>query len=81
MGIAFGVVINRSDIGDEKTEEYCRSQGIPVLMRIPFSREIAEAYARGRTLKDVSFGFKDDFLKLYERIKEISFRFKERGGL
>lgn len=78
MGVAFGVVINRFDIGDSKTEDYCLRESIPVLMRIPFSREIAEAYACGRTLKEVSAGFKEDFLKMYERIKEIANDGKER---
>jgi len=79
MGIVFGVVINRFDIGDSKTEDYCRRESIPVLMRIPFSREIAEAYARGGTLNELSAGFKDDFLKMYKRIKEIAPGGKERG--
>jgi MinD superfamily P-loop ATPase len=47
MGIPHGVVINRSDIGDRKVEDYCRDQDIPILLSIPFERDIAELYSKG----------------------------------
>lgn len=50
LGIALGVVLNRADIGDDATERYCRDEAIPLLLRIPFDRAIAEAYARGEPL-------------------------------
>ena len=43
----FGVVINRADIGDDRTELYCQQVLIGVLGRIPDDRRIAEAYSRG----------------------------------
>jgi MinD superfamily P-loop ATPase len=36
LKIPFGVVINRADLGNNKTEEYCQKENIPVLMKIPF---------------------------------------------
>lgn len=33
MGIPFGVVINRCDMGDNNVEHYCNREKIPVLMR------------------------------------------------
>lgn len=50
LKVPFGVVINRNEEGANLPEEYCRENGIRILMRIPFSRDIAEGYARGRTL-------------------------------
>ncbi|MBU1933250.1 MAG: ATP-binding protein, partial [Candidatus Omnitrophica bacterium] len=38
LEIPFGVVINRSDLGNEKTDEYCANENIPILMRIPFKK-------------------------------------------
>jgi len=52
LGIPCGVVINRSDIGDDAVEEYCDLHGVEILRKIPFSREIAEAYSRGNILVD-----------------------------
>ena len=47
MGIPHGVVINRSGLGDELIEGYCQEEGIAILERIPYSREIAVAYSDG----------------------------------
>jgi len=50
MNMPFGVVINRSDAGNDCVEDYCRDEGVPVLGRIPFSRDVAEAYAEGQVI-------------------------------
>jgi MinD superfamily P-loop ATPase len=47
MAIPFGVVVNRSDIGDEKVDIFCGENSIPVLMHIPFDRDIAFLYSKG----------------------------------
>ncbi|MFA5062973.1 MAG: ATP-binding protein [Candidatus Omnitrophota bacterium] len=68
LQIPFGVIINRSDIGDGKVEDYCGKEGISVLMRIPFSKEIARAYSCGETLV---YRFPDlikEFRNMFERI-------------
>ncbi|MDD5503817.1 MAG: ATP-binding protein [Candidatus Omnitrophica bacterium] len=73
LKIPFGVVINRADLGNNKTEEYCKKENIPVLMRIPFRKEIAMAYSKGEPMVKVFPDYKKDFLCLYEQIlKEIS---------
>ena len=47
LNLPIGVIINRSDIGDDRVEEYCRQENIDVLMRIPFDRSLAEACSVG----------------------------------
>ena len=71
LDIPFGLIINRSDMGDNKVAEYSQNEGIPILMEIPFDRQIAEAYSRGDLLIDVMPEWKTKFLALYDRIKEI----------
>ena len=71
LNIPCGLVINRSDAGDRKVKEYAIAEDIPVLMEIPFDRDIAEAYARGAMLVDVMPEWKSKFLELYEKIKEL----------
>jgi len=44
-----GVVINKADEG-RVIEDFCKKEGIPVLLKIPFSRDIAELYSRGELL-------------------------------
>ncbi|MGD8238801.1 MAG: ATP-binding protein [Armatimonadota bacterium] len=50
LGVPCGIVINRDGVGDAGVEQYCEQEGLPVLLRIPQRREIAEAYSRGETL-------------------------------
>ena len=50
LGVPCGVVINRDGVGDAGVERYCGEAGLPLLLRIPHQRAIAEAYARGQTL-------------------------------
>ena len=47
IGVPFGVVVNRADIGDKKVYEYCREEQIRVLLEIPYQRKIAELYSKG----------------------------------
>ncbi len=71
LGIPFGVVINRSDVGDGKVEEYCVNERIPVLMRIPFSRDIAVSYSEGTPIVKKDESFQDKFINLYLNIRGI----------
>jgi len=50
LGLRVGVVINRDGIGDAGVDEYCAAEGIPILMRIPLDRRIAEAISGGEAL-------------------------------
>lgn len=43
-----GVIINRSDIGNRDVKNYLLQQDIPLLLEIPFSKEIAELYSTGK---------------------------------
>ena len=69
LSIAFGVIINRSDLGDDSTDKYCKKEHIPILMRIPFSKEIASAYSRGIPIIEVLGQYRQDFQKLLAEIK------------
>jgi MinD superfamily P-loop ATPase len=53
LGIPTGVIINRDGIGDVAVDAFCASAGLPILLRIPFERSIAEGIAQGRTLVDI----------------------------
>ncbi len=53
LGIAAGVVINRDGIGDASVGAFCADARLPVLLRIPFDRAIAEGIAQGRTLIEI----------------------------
>ena len=69
LNIPFGLVINRADVGDEQTLEYCNSQGIDILAEIPDDRRIAEAYSRGEMACEALSQFQQIFLNLLKNIK------------
>lgn len=48
IGHEFAVVINRSDIGSNEVENWCESEHIPIVARIPYNKKIAKAYAQGK---------------------------------
>lgn len=77
MDIPVGVVINRSDIGDDRVVVYCERENIPVLMQIPDERRIAEAYSRGIPAVTAFPEMRKPFAELLEtimagRMKEAS---------
>lgn len=53
LGLPMGAVLNRDGIGDDNVLHFCESEGIPVMLRIPFERAIARGCAQGRTLFEI----------------------------
>lgn len=70
LDVPAGVVVNRDGIGDTGVEDYCRENGLPILMRIPMNRRIAEALARGEALVNAFPEYLPEFRALYTRIAE-----------
>jgi MinD superfamily P-loop ATPase len=68
--IPFGVIINRADIGDQKVELYCKENNIPILMRIPFDREIAQLYSNGIPLVAQKTEYVEQFRDMFHLIKK-----------
>ena len=71
LNIPFGVVINRCDLGDDKTEGYCKEEGIPILMKIPFSKEIARSYSKGESIIKLYPEYQQKFCDLINSIKDL----------
>ncbi len=68
LKLSFGVVVNRSDSGDDRVRSYCRTEGIPILLEIPNRREVAEACSRGETLLRAMPEWKEKFKHLLQEI-------------
>jgi MinD superfamily P-loop ATPase len=71
LGLPFGVVINRADIGDRRVRQYCESEGIEVLAEIPNDRAVAEAYSRGELISEVSPVYAASFTNLLEAVATV----------
>ena len=71
LDIPCGVILNRVGVGDGGVEEYCLKESIPVLLTIPLDIEIARLYSRGVTLVEGMPQWKQSFLGLLDKIREI----------
>jgi MinD superfamily P-loop ATPase len=71
LHIPMGVVINRADTGYDKIDEFCHKESIPVLMRIPFDRQIAGLYSRGIPLVAEKKEYREAFMTMYDSIERI----------
>jgi MinD superfamily P-loop ATPase len=71
LGLPVGVVINRDGVGDQGVDDYCATEGIPILMRIPLDRRIAEAYSDGGTLVETLPEYREQFQNLYAAIGRL----------
>ena len=71
LKVPCGVVINRAGVGNGKVEEYCLEENIPVLLTIPLDIEIARLYSKGITLVQGMPQWKESFIGLFDRIREL----------
>jgi MinD superfamily P-loop ATPase len=71
LKIPFGVAVNRSDVGDDKVDDYCRREDIPILMKIPMDRDLAVAYSKGIPLVASKPQWKGKFVRLFDDINRM----------
>ena len=71
LAVPCGIVINRAGLGNGAVHEYAQKEGIPVLMEIPFDKQIAQHYSNGAVIVDTIPGLKGRFLNLFEKISRI----------
>ncbi|NPV52701.1 MAG: P-loop NTPase [Firmicutes bacterium] len=70
LKIPFGVLINRSGLGDEELKAYCEQNQIPILLEIPFDRRYAACYARGGRLVEEFPELKEALRGLWQKIEK-----------
>jgi MinD superfamily P-loop ATPase len=75
LHVPVAVVVNRHRApqarGDRSVDAYCADHNIPILMRIPLDRRIAEAYSEGIPLVDAMPGYRPQFLKLWQDLRGL----------
>jgi MinD superfamily P-loop ATPase len=70
LGIPSGVVINRYSEDDDEVIDFCREKDLPVLMTIPFNRDIARIQNTGGLISDKIPAYKQEFVRLFSRVLE-----------
>jgi MinD superfamily P-loop ATPase len=71
LGVPYGVVINRSTIGNEDTAKFLTEKKITILMEIPFDRHIAELYSKGIPFVDELPEYRTKFQEMMKQIEEV----------
>ena len=70
IGKPFGVIINRAGLGNDSVSEYLIHENIPMLLEIPFNKEIAVLYSNGRLVSETNEIFSEQLLSVFENIIE-----------
>jgi len=70
LDIPFGIIINRDGIGDNKIQDFCKIENIPILLTVPERKEIAYLYSKGEVLVNSSFEWKEMFGLVFNKIQE-----------
>jgi len=70
LGIPYGVVVNRAEADDLKTRDYFKSNQIPLLLKIPLDRKIAELYSIGTPFIGPMPEYREKFRALFKTISE-----------
>ncbi|MDC7239725.1 MAG: ATP-binding protein [Spirochaetales bacterium] len=74
MDMSMAVIVNKTGLGDDEVYGYCRDENIPVIGEIPFSRELAEAYAEGEMLSQMKPDIKKVLEGVWERVQAESIK-------
>lgn len=64
LDIPFGLLVNKCDENNGYLKEYINEEEINVLGYIPFKKDIAKSYSKGKILIDV-----DEYKRIFENIK------------
>lgn len=72
FGLKIGVVINRYEPNFLELETYLEENHIPLLLKIPYDKKIAESYSKGELYSKKIVEYENAFLELYNKIMEIA---------
>jgi MinD superfamily P-loop ATPase len=69
LGLPVGVVVNRDGVGDAGIDAYCTQAGVPIVLRIPLDRRIADAYSDGGLWVDALPTYRAPLISMYHAIR------------
>lgn len=70
IGKPMGVVINRAGLGNREVYEYLHDERIPLLMEIPFDREIASLTSKGKIVAEYRPDLARDLAQMILKIEQ-----------
>lgn len=70
MDKPIGVVINRAGIGNNEVYQYLEENNIPLLLEIPFDKQIAKTYSKGDLVAKDDKQLREQLLNLFNQINK-----------
>ena len=70
LGLPHGLVINRAGLGNDEVNRYAQAEEIPILMEIPFDKQIAQIYSNGQMIVDTLPEYREKFQALFKKIEQ-----------
>jgi MinD superfamily P-loop ATPase len=68
---SFGVIVNRAGLGNRDVYDWLQKNKIPLLLEIPFDREIARIYSEGRLLAEEKPAYQLQFKQVLKAIEKL----------
>ena len=72
LSIPSGIIINKDNNSFKGIDELSKEENIPILLRIPFSKEFAMLYSKGLLLTKDNDKLKKSFKQLYQTVGELA---------
>ena len=66
----FGVIINKSGLGNNNIYTFLETKGIELLGEIPFMKKYAECYANGDLINDTPQEISNSYTRIIEKLEE-----------
>ncbi len=70
IGKPYGVVVNRAGLGNNDVYAWLKEKKIPLLMEIPFDKDIAKVYSEGKLIAEINSKYQEKFMQLLQSIKK-----------
>ena len=68
LGKLCGVIVNRAGLGNDEVYNYLEKENIPLLMSVPFDKNIASSYSKGILVSNENADWELKFNQLYTTI-------------
>ena len=70
IGKPYGIVVNRAGLGNNEVYSWLREKKIPLLMEIPFDKDIAKTYSDGNLIVELNQKYEDKFMQLLYSVEK-----------
>lgn len=74
LQIPFGVIVNKSGLGNNEVYNYLDNQKIELLGKIPFSRNYASSYSKGELLENMNEDMLSHYTHMVQKIKSLELK-------